>query len=275
MEIIYSIVFSLFGFNFDPMSPARKDIQYFNKELTGKIKTYQGAHRKMSFAEHGNSSLRPVIFVHGSPGSKDAWYSFLLDTKLQAKFHLLAVDRPGFGLSEAGTTETSVKKQAEDVWKIMNQNKSGKKVILIGHSYGGAVIARIAMDHPDKIESLIFVASSVDPKLEETKFIQHIGNIRGIRSLIPDFLRVCNEEILALKDDLEKMIPEWTKIKAEVHVVHGEQDDLVPVENVTFIQKLLPGNQIKSINIIKGMNHFIPWHKAETINSILYGVDEK
>lgn len=273
MEIIYSLVFSLFGFNFDPMSPARKEIRYFNQELSANIRTYQGLHRQMSYAEHGNSALRPVIFVHGSPGSKDAWYSFLLDTKLRTKFHLLAVDRPGYGLSSPGETETSVRKQAEDVWKIMGQNKSGKKAILIGHSYGGAVIAKIAMDHPDEVLALIFVASSVDPKLEETRFIQYIGNFWGIRSIIPDFLRVCNEEILALKDDLAGMIPQWQKIKSDVHIVHGAEDDLVPVANAAFIKKHIPATQIKSENIIKEMNHFIPWHKAETIKSILYGAD--
>lgn len=255
------------------MSPARKDIQSFNKELPGNIKFYAGVHRKMSYAEHGNPSLRPVIFVHGSPGSKDAWYSFLLDSKLQKQFHLLAVDRPGYGLSTSGETETSVRKQAEDVWKVMGENKSGKKAILIGHSYGGAVIAKIAIDHPEQVESLIFVASSVDPELEETKFIQKIGNIWGIRSIIPNFLKVCNEEILALKEDLQKMIPFWSKIKADVHIIHGEEDDLVPVANVNFIKKHVHANQLKSAVIIKGMNHFIPWHKSETIKNVLYGVD--
>jgi pimeloyl-ACP methyl ester carboxylesterase len=269
MDFIFGLILTVFTFNLDPMGPAKKDIQIFKQEYASHIKSYQGEYRKMSFAENGSTIKRPLLFIHGSPGSQEAWYSFLLDSQLLEKFHMISVDRPGYGGSGLGETEISVKKQTDDIWKVLQFNHSQKKPIILGHSYGGAIVARLAMDHPNEIHAVIFVASSVDPQLEKKEFIQFIGNLWGVRSIIPKAIRVCNEEIIALKKDLEDMLPLWPLIKTPVAIIHGDKDQLVPVANVAFMQEKLPPNVIKKITIIKGMNHFIPWQKPDVIKKIL------
>ena len=126
--------------------------------------------------------------------------------------------------------------------------------------------AKIAMLHPGQIHGVVFVASSVDPSLEKTKFIQYLGQMWGLRWLIPNELRVCNEEILALKDQLTDMLDDWRLIDARTIIVHGEEDDLVPVANVVFIQQRL---KTERTFIIKKMNHFIPWHRPAYIHRAL------
>jgi pimeloyl-ACP methyl ester carboxylesterase len=267
MAYIYSIIFSLFGFTYDPMKQARKDIEGFKKNYQDQIKSYQGIYRLMSYAEAGDPNKRPVLFVHGSPGSKEAWYSYLQDEDLLKNFHLLSVDRPGYGESESGITELSVKKQAEDIWELVKIISNKEKPILVGHSYGGAVIARMAMDHPEEVDGLLFVASSLDPSQEKTKLIQYLGEIWGIRSLIPDYLRVCNREIKALKLSLDELI--WSSISANIRIIHGDKDELVPVQNVEFLKSNVPHTQIKNISVLSGVNHFVPWNKPEVIKQNL------
>ena len=45
----------------------------------------------------GDPALPPVLFIHGSPGSWEAWQDYLADPELSSRAHLLAIDRPGFG----------------------------------------------------------------------------------------------------------------------------------------------------------------------------------
>ncbi len=42
-----------------------------------------------------------------------------------------------------------------------------QKTILVGHSLGGPVIARTAMDYPDLVDGLILVGGSIDPEMEK------------------------------------------------------------------------------------------------------------
>lgn len=269
MKKIIAALLPVFGYNLNPTAPIQDQIRLFTEKKTENIKIYKGIHRNIGFAHSGDIKSRPVIFIHGSPGKKDVWYSFLLSPQLNSKFHLIAVDRPGYG--QSGTnSERSLKKQAEDIWEVMKFNQSGINPILVGHSYGGAIIAKMAMLYPEKVRGLIFVASSVDPSLEKIKLIQLLGDLWGIRSIIPNDLRVCNEEILALKKELDEIKNEWKKIEARVAVVHGDSDDLVPIENVSFINSKV---KVDSTQILKGMNHFIPWQMPQTIEKAICEID--
>lgn len=265
MKGVLAGIISFFGFDMNPMKPAQSAIEQFKTQHSQSIQSFPSAHRRIGYAAAGDPTKRAVIFVHGSPGSKDSWYSYLLNPKLTAEFHLIAIDRPGYESSDA-VSEPSLQMQAEDVWEFTKLNHSGEKPIFVGHSYGGPVIAKIGAIKREGVGALVFVASSLDPALEEVKFIQTIGDLPGIRSLIPHALRVCNEEILALKGELEMMTPEWQNITAKVAIIHGDQDDLVPVANVEFISKKV---KVDELQILQGMNHFIPWHRPETIEEAL------
>ncbi len=264
LEIAFLFILTLMSCTENPMAPARKEIEIFKKNHTSQMSIHQGVHRKISYAFAGNPAKRPVIFVHGSPGSREAWYAYLLNKDLTENFHLLAPDRPGYGDSGKGISEPSLKKQSDDMWSLMSLNTSGLTPILVGHSYGAPVIARMAMDRPE-VHALILVAGSIDPDLEDDMFIQKVGRLPVIRSLLPDFLRVCNEEITALKPELLKTDFDWKKIKSKVIAIHGKEDDLVPFANVDFLKRLIPETEIITLKT----NHFIPWNNSSSITDIL------
>ena len=117
---------------------------------------------KMNYAEIVSDSLPVAFFVHGSPGSWGGFIDFMKDTILLKKVKIVAVDRIGFGDSDLGNGEKSLIVQAKLLKPIMAKyKKSGKKIILIGHSLGGPMIARMAMDYPELIDNLIIDRKSV------------------------------------------------------------------------------------------------------------------
>ncbi|HEY5692223.1 MAG TPA: alpha/beta hydrolase [Cyclobacteriaceae bacterium] len=46
------------------------------------------------------------------------------------------------------------------------KNKNARPIILIGHSLGGTVIARMTMDSPELVDGVVMVAPSIDPEIE-------------------------------------------------------------------------------------------------------------
>jgi len=127
---------------------------------------YELDHRQMHYISTGGNDLPTVIFFHGSPGSLSAFTHFLKDSTLSSQARLITIDRPGFGQSNFGWSEKSLKKQSQLLKPILEQSQSNSPVILVGHSLGGSLIARMAMDFPDLVDGIIMVAPSIDPTLE-------------------------------------------------------------------------------------------------------------
>ena len=228
---------------------------------------YETGGRKMHYVHIGADSLPLVVMVHGSPGSADNMLGYLQDEKLTSVAQVVAVDRPGYGYSDFGKTERSVEKQAAALMPIIEKHKlsENQKVIFLGHSYGGPVIAHLAMNYPKLIDGLVIVAGSIDPALEPKKWFQKPLDWPCIRWMLPAAARVCNQEILPLPEELEKMLPLWEKVTCPVILVHGTEDKLVPVGNVDFAKKMLVNSGQIIMDTLSGENHFILWSHQERI----------
>ena len=270
--LIFFLVNTIFTSCSSPVASNQNDIDRFKVEFPNHILKYKGKNRQMGLAWSGNPQKRPLLFVHGSPGSWQGWSHFLVDTQLQKDFHILAVDRPGYGESGEGNAEFSVKAQAEDIALALQFNQSHLPAVLIGHSYGGAVIARLAMDFPNLVGGLIFVSSSVSPELEKKKWFQYPASWWPFRLLIPTSLRVCNEEIEPLKKELTAMLPLWKNINSPVIMIQGEDDTLVSPENINFLSRQLNPSLVIEIVRVPGLNHFVPWKRPDLISTAIIKV---
>ena len=226
---------------------------------------------KMNYAEIGSDSLPIVFFVHGSPGSWGGFIDFMKDTVLLKKVKMVAVDRVGFGNSDFGNAEKSLIVQAELLKPIVAKfKKTGKKIILVGHSLGGPMIARMAMDYPELIDNLIIVAGSIAPNLEPNeKWFRIPMDFMPISILIPASFRASNHEILYLKPELEKMLPLWKNIRQPVIVIQGGKDFLVNPKNADFAEKILTNAKSLKIVRIDTMNHFVPWSHPQLVKKAI------
>ena len=229
-----------------------------------KIATYQFEEREIYYVSVGNETLPLVLFIHGAPGSWTAFKSFMKDSTLLSKVRMIAVDRPGYGYSGLGKEETSIEKQAAMLRPLLDMNKHKKLPILVGHSYGGAIIARMAMDFPDQVGDLIMAAPAIDPEHEKFFWVNRPANWFIFRWMIPRSLRVSNDEKLSHVKELEKMLPFWEKIQNPTTLIHGEKDGIVPIENSYFGEKMMPKSSLEVIYEPK-LNHLIPWKRPDLI----------
>lgn len=237
------------------------------KEHPDALKTLQSGSQTLRYAAAGPVGKPLVLLIHGSPGSWEAFAAYLNDRTLTAQARVLAPDRPGYGGSGAGVPVPSMAAQAAAMAAILRAEGGGPAVVL-GHSLGGPVAARLAMDDPALVRSLILVAPSIDPAMEKTMWYQRAADSRALRWLVPQDLDVCNREILPLKGELEAMLPLWAKVQAPVQLIQGMEDDLVPPENADFAQRMLKPEQLK-VTRVPGLNHFVPWARKDLLDSAI------
>jgi pimeloyl-ACP methyl ester carboxylesterase len=232
--------------------------------------TYTVGARQMRYVDVGRGPDKPlIVFLHGSPGDWRGWADYLIDPELTQRAELIAVDRPGFGGSGAGAVERSLVQQARDLAPLLDKAASGRRVVLVGHSFGGPLAIRLAMDNGSKVTDLVILAGSIDPAMEHTAWYQYPADWPVISWMLPDVLVVTNREIRALKDELVAMLPLWPRVTQRVTVMQGGKDDLVPPENADFAQKML--TDATSVNIVRipEMNHFLPWTRYAQVKAVI------
>jgi len=203
-----------------------------------------------------------LIFVHGTPGN---WYNhatFLYSEFLRDNFHMISVDRLGHGKS-TGKVEPSLQAQAASLKPLLDRDTTGNGAILIGHSLGGPIIARTAMDYLDRVSGLIFIASSGDPR-RSLRWYNTVGGFLPISWFVPKELRRANREILPLKKQLKAMLPLWKNITVTTTIIQGGKDKLVNPKNADFIQQALVNAKVKTIIDPEG-DHFLHWRNPQVL----------
>ncbi len=238
-------------------------------QQTPTFHTYNLNENKIHYTHIGDTTMPLVLFVHGSPGSSDAFLDYLADTALSEICQMISVDRPGFGQSSP-LAEPSIKRQAALLKPIVETYKKGRKVIVVGHSLGGPVIARMAMDYGELLDGLVIIAGSIDPDLEPNEWFRPMLKYPPLKWFMNDSFRASNTEIMPLKGELIKMLPLWKNIKIPVTVIQGTKDTLVPAGNADFAKKMLVNSRKVDIQMIEGESHFVVWSQPELTKQAIF-----
>ncbi|MBL8349299.1 MAG: acetoin dehydrogenase dihydrolipoyllysine-residue acetyltransferase subunit [Burkholderiaceae bacterium] len=112
---------------------------------------------RLRYARRGPEGGVPVLFLHGFGGDLDNWL-FNLDAVAEAA-PVIALDLPGHGQSTPKLPGTTLADFARIVLHFLDALDVAR-AHLVGHSMGGAIAARLALDHPARVASLTLVNSA-------------------------------------------------------------------------------------------------------------------
>ena len=250
-------------------SKAKEDFKKAGVELTTVMIKVDG--RNMHYVKTGYDTLPTIVFVHGSPGSWDAFAQYLQDKDLLSKYRMISIDRPGFGESDYGDAE-NMQRQAELINPLFKQFNNGKPVYLAGHSLGGPMIVWLAADNPGMFSGLVLLAASVDPAEEKSEWWRYMLKGGVMRYFLPGAMRPSNVELVHFKKDVYALKDKFPLVKCKVFIVHGTKDTFVPVGNAAYAEKNLVNAASVETTLIPGANHFIPWQHYDVIKKVLMGL---
>ncbi len=108
--------------------------------------------------------LRTIVFVHGFGGKAEQWQyqmqKFAMDNRV------IALDLRGHGLSNRPTSGYDMPRLQLDLEAALTQLKVSTPFVLVGHSFGGAIVTDYALNHPEHVEKLILIATAGQFKLK-------------------------------------------------------------------------------------------------------------
>lgn len=115
---------------------------------------------RLTYAEQGDPSGVPVLLL---PGYTDSWRSFeRVLASLPRSVRAFALSQRGHGDSDRPATGYAVKDFAEDLAAFMDELEVGPAIVA-GHSMGGSVAMRFALDHPERVLGLVLMSSFPAP----------------------------------------------------------------------------------------------------------------
>jgi pimeloyl-ACP methyl ester carboxylesterase len=196
---------------------------------------------------------------------------------INEKYRFVQFDFPGFGGSDEPREAWSVDDYADFFCKFM-EALGIKKATLIGHSYGGRVIIKLATRDsiPFEIERIVLIDSAgILPKksfkqkvnIKKYKVLKKILNMKVVYALFPELIddwrsrqgsadyrnatpimRQCL--VKAVNEDLTELLP---RIKQDTLLIWGDKDTATPIGDGKLMEEKIPNSGLAVIN---GTGHF-------------------
>jgi 2-hydroxy-6-oxonona-2,4-dienedioate hydrolase len=223
--------------------------------------------RYLKSEKRNSSKKKNILFIHGLGSSSDRWLD--IPDALSRYFHpIVAVDLIGFGGSEKPVTiDYTIEYfskfirnfiDCKEIWRNDDDSDDDScKTIIVGHSLGGYIAAKVAIQNKDLIEKLILIDSSgmlkeptplleqylnaaLNPTFESVKnvFEQMLGNPALFNPTIVDgFIKRIN--LAGAKYAFRSAFENSTK-------THIESSELQRIENIPTLiicgaaDKLIP-----------------------------------
>ncbi|MBI4920022.1 alpha/beta hydrolase [Candidatus Azambacteria bacterium] len=224
-------------------------------------------------------SKKTIIFLHGWGVSSKIFgplfYYFKND------FTVYSPDLPGFGETPIKNIMT-LKDYADFVYKFV-KDENIEKPIIIGHSFGGAVAAKFAINYPDTASLLVLVgASSIREPNLKTKLLGKAAGIlkyfipKKMRKTILKIFKLDASDYALIESPLlketfknlikENLAAELPMIKIPALIIWGEKDAETPLKEGQKIAELIPSAKFA---IIKNAGHFVFLQKPDEFTKLI------
>ena len=100
-----------------------------------------------------------LVFVHGWTCDSTIWKAQM--DEFSKRRHVIAIDLPGHGQTVAPASGFQSRTFVEAVDEVIRGEKL-EKVVLVGHSMGGAVVRQYARLHPERVVGLVFIDAPLE-----------------------------------------------------------------------------------------------------------------
>ena len=111
----------------------------------------------VNYVDVGSTEGEPLVFVHGLGGQWQNWLENI--PRAAQERRVVALDLPGFGLSEMPRAEISISNYARCVEALCQHLDLGP-VDIVGNSMGGFVTSEVAIRYPERVERLVLVSAA-------------------------------------------------------------------------------------------------------------------
>ena len=229
-----------------------------------------------------------LVLIHGAGDSSAVWEK---QTAYFSKNHrVLAVDLPGHGTRIREPGMDRHEKNAEEVCRMMDHDGISKAVVA-GHSMGGAVALTMALDHPQRLQGLVLVATGARMKMRPDFLEQARQTAEQYGAEVPSSTHIIPIEqmvhpaipadvVLWLKNRIGGASAQATyadfqannnfdvmnrlgEIRVPTLIIGGSDDRMAPRKFAEFLANSIPGARLE---VLDSCGHYPQAEQEEAFN---------
>ena len=117
---------------------------------------------------------QPVVLVHGASGNLRDW-TFSIAPRLARSYRVIAFDRPGLGYSDRPERNGWDPRVQARVLRAATRAIGAERPVLVGHSWGGALVMGWALETPDEVAGTVPVSGVTIPYGGIARGINFVG----------------------------------------------------------------------------------------------------
>ncbi|NJN80144.1 MAG: alpha/beta fold hydrolase [Anaerolineales bacterium] len=213
-----------------------------------------------------------IVFIHGFGGKAEQWgyqmQKFAMDNRV------IALDIRGHGLSDKPSTGYDMPRIQLDLETALAQLKVSTPFVLIGHSYGGAIVTEYALNHPDHIEKLILIATAGEFHLSPLlKFALNLPTTI-LRAMQPFTRKWLHAPPHALKEYYRHNMSKWVgwsrfeKLVMPTMAIRGHRDFVFDRPLFEKVAKTIPGAEDVDV---RTSGHMVMLERREAVDRAIEG----
>jgi abhydrolase domain-containing protein 6 len=243
--------------------------QFAERQLAGLThKQVQVGDFNVHYYEGGPKDAETILMIHGFGADKDNWLRF--SRPLTARYHVIALDLPGFGESSKPDASYDVGTQTERLAAFAKQ-LGIHKLHLIGNSMGGHIAALYAARHPEQVLSVALLDNAGITAPQKSEMFQRlergepnpllVNNAADFSNMLsfvfveqpamPESLKqhfaeqsIANHELnqkifSQLRERYIPLEPELAKIQVPTLLLWGDQDRVLNMSSIEVMKPLL------------------------------------
>lgn len=200
---------------------------------------------------------KAILLIHGFAGGNYDYNSLGNDLELYNSFDVFTFTLPGHErmIIDKVTRKDWIKKAEDEIEKIINANY--KEVYVIGHSMGGVIASHLASKYKE-VKKLVLAAPAFHYLAFKGDKVDVIESIKKLPNLFKNY---APEEVLSrifkipaptIKEFM-KLVEEHTKdikdITCPTLILHGDKDDIVPVDSVQYVYDNIKSKSVTLIEL--------------------------
>jgi len=210
---------------------------------------------------------RTFVFIHGFGGEAAQWQYQM--QKFAVENRVIALDLRGHGLSDPTDSGYDMPQVIKDLEIALTLLKVKGRIVLAGHSFGGAVVTEYALKNPDRVERLILIATAGEFKLNPFfRFALNLPSwlLRLIGPLTRSWLHAPPHALKRFYKDNLSQWRGWDKFAGLIVptlVIRGQRDLVFERPAFEKVTESIPGAEEVAIRV---SGHMVMLERREAVD---------
>lgn len=209
-----------------------------------------------------------LLFLHGFGGNATQW-RFQMEAFAERN-RVIAPDLRGHGRSSRPRNGYDMESLIDDLEKLLAARQVREPLVVVGHSFGGAIATEYALRRPERVRRLVLIATAAEFRLIWLyRIAARLPDPVLLTVLQPLLSGFVDAGLVALKRMFHQNLNQWRgwekfdTLQVPVMIIRGERDRVFPQATFAHLAQVIPNAEDVNVG---ASAHMVMIERRDAVN---------